>query len=158
MSYALTIETPIKAPRPAVRDTASDAASRGSRLSTAQVWTGRALSGIAVAFLIFDAAVKLFRVPMAVEGTAHLGYPVGVIVPLGVLQVALLVLYLLPRLSPLGAALWTAYLGGAVATHVRVGNPLFSHVLFPTYVATLLWVGLWLRDERVRGFLAPRSR
>ena len=158
MSYAVTIETPTKAPRPAVRDTASDVASRGPRVSTAQVWTGRVLSGIAVAFLTFDAAVKLFRVPMAIEGTTQLGYPDSVIVPLGVLQIALLILYLIPRISPVGAAFWTAYLGGAVATHVRMGNPLFSHVLFPTYVATLLWAGLWLRDERVRRLLAPRSR
>lgn len=73
------------------------------------------------------------------------------------LQLILLVLYVVPRTSVLGALLWTGYLGGAVATHVRVGNPLFSHTLFPTYLATLLWLGLWLRDARVRSLLPLTS-
>ena len=75
--------------------------------------------------------------------------------PLGILQLVLLALYLVPRTALLGAVLWTGYLGGAVATHVRVGNPLVSHVLFPVYVAALLWGGLWLRDRRTRALLAP---
>jgi hypothetical protein len=73
------------------------------------------------------------------------------------LQLACLVLYLVPRTSVLGAVLWTGYLGGAVATHVRVGNPLLSHTLFPIYVAALLWGGLWLRDQRVRSVLPLRA-
>jgi hypothetical protein len=68
-----------------------------------------------------------------------------------------LVVYLIPRTAVLGAILWTGYLGGAIATHVRVGNPLFSHLLFPVYVAALLWAGLWLRDERVRAVLRART-
>jgi hypothetical protein len=67
-----------------------------------------------------------------------------------------LIIYVVPRTAPLGAILWTGYLGGAIATHVRVGNPLASHTLFPIYVAALLWGGLWLRDRRVRGLLAAR--
>ena len=117
------------------------------------LWLGRALSGVAVLFLIFDAALKLFRVPDAVKGTTDLGYPASVLVPLGIVQVICLVAYLIPRTSILGAILWTGYLGGAIATHVRLGNPLFSHVLFPVYVALLLWGGLWLRDRRLRSLI-----
>ena len=117
------------------------------------LWIGRVLSGLAVLFLTFDAAIKLLRLPMAIEGTTQLGYPAGVVLPLGVLQLVCLALYVLPRTSVLGALLWTGYLGGAIATHVRLGNPLFTHVLFPIYVALLLWGGLWLRDSRLRELL-----
>ena len=141
-----------------ISTTPTNAAAHRSTLSTRSVWTGRVLSGFAVLFLLFDASVKLLRLPMAVDGTVQLGYPAEVIVPLGIIQIACLILYLIPRTSPFGAVLWTGYLGGAVATHVRLGNPLFTHVLFPTYVATLLWAGLWLRDARVRALAAPRAR
>ncbi|HEU5173357.1 MAG TPA: DoxX family protein [Gemmatimonadaceae bacterium] len=117
--------------------------------------TGWVLTGIAVMFLAWDMAMKLFLIPQAVDGTAQLGYPVSVIRPLGLVQLGCLILYLIPRTAPLGAVLWTGYLGGAVATHVRLENPLFSHVLFPTYVAALLWGGLWLRDARVHRLLQP---
>ncbi len=117
------------------------------------LWAGRTLSALAVLFLTFDAIGKLARPEAVVTGTTSLGYPESVILPLGLLQVVLLILYLLPRTSVLGALLWTGYLGGAVATHVRLLNPLFSHVLFPVYVALLLWGGLWLRDRRVREIL-----
>lgn len=115
--------------------------------------TGRILSGLAVVFLAFDAGMKLLQVTPAVEGTTQLGYQASVIVPLGIVQVVCLIAYLLPRTSVLGAILWTGYLGGAIATHVRVGNPLLTHVLFPVYVAALLWGGLWLRDTRLRRLL-----
>lgn len=117
------------------------------------MWTGRVLSGLVVLFLGFDAAMKLARVPAALEGTTQLGYPVSVVFALGVVQLICLGLYLVPRTAALGAILWTGYLGGAIATHVRVENPLFSHVLFPIYVAAFLWGGLWLRDPRVRALL-----
>jgi hypothetical protein len=126
------------------------------RRITAQ-WTGRVLSGIAVLFLTFDAVVKVLQLPMAVDGTAQLGYPADVVFPLGLIQIALLVLYVIPRTSALGAILWTGYLGGAVATHVRLGHPLFAEVLFPIYVAAFLWAGLWLRDERVRALIQRRG-
>ena len=114
------------------------------------IWTGRVLSGLAALFLAFDAVMKLLQVPAAMEGTAQLGYPTSVIFGLGVLQAILLIAYLVPRTTVLGALLWVGYLGGAVATHVRVGNPLASHILFPIYVAIFLWGGLWLRQPRVR--------
>jgi DoxX-like protein len=122
------------------------------------IWTGRVLSGLAVAFLVFDATLKLIRVPEAVETTTQLGYPANTLLVLGSIEVACLILYLVPRTAVLGALLWTGYLGGAVATHVRVGNPLFSHILFPLYVAALLWGGLWLREPRLAALLPFRSR
>jgi DoxX-like family len=125
---------------------------------TKQLWVARAMSGLAVLFLLFDATIKVLRVPDAVVGTTQLGYPESVIVPLGVLQLLLLVIYLIPQTSVLGAILWTGYLGGAIATHVRVGSPLFTHVLFPIYVALLLWGGLGLRDDRLRVLLPIRRR
>jgi hypothetical protein len=121
--------------------------------TTAQVRTGRVLSGIAVLFLTMDAVMHVMRIPAAVKGTTELGYPAGVLLPLGIIQLGALALYLIPRTRVLGAILWTGYLGGAVATHVRIGNPLFTHVLFPVYVAALLWGGLYLRDARLRAIL-----
>jgi len=118
-----------------------------------QIIAGRVISGIAVAFLGFDAVFKLFAPPEAIAGTTELGWSPDVIVPLGILQLVLLALYLVPRTAVLGAVLWTGYLGGAIATHVRIDNPLFSHVLFPVYVAAFVWGGLWLRDARVRAML-----
>jgi len=121
--------------------------------ASTRLWTGRTLTAIAVLFLIFDATLKLLELPVAVDTTVQIGYPAAIVVPLGLLELALLVVYLTPRAAPLGAILWTAYLGGAVATHVRIGSPVFTHVLFPTYVAAMPWGGLWLRDTRVRALL-----
>jgi hypothetical protein len=130
---------------------------RDARISKRALWGGRVASGLVVAFMIFDAGMKVLELPLAVEGTVRLGYPASVIFGLGVVQVLCLVAYLVPRTAVLGAILWTGYLGGAIATHVRLGNPLFSHVLFPIYVAALLWGGLWLRDLRVRALLGRPS-
>lgn len=124
-----------------------------SPVSKSALWTGRVLSGIAVLFLAFDASLKLFLASAAVEGTTQLGYQANVLFPLGVVQLICLILYLFPRTSVLGAVLWTGYLGGAIATHVRLANPWLTHILFPTYVAALLWGGLWLRDTRLRALL-----
>ncbi len=122
------------------------------------VWAGRILSGIAVLFLAMDAAVKVIPIPAALEGSSNLGWDPSLVSTLGVIQLACLAVYLGPRTAPLGAVLWTGYLGGAIATHVRVFNPLLSHTLFPIYVAALLWGGLYLRDARVRALLSPRPR
>ena len=121
-----------------------------------QLWSGRTLSALAVLFLLFDATIKLLQLPVAVEGTKKLGYPGNVVFVLGVIQLICLIVYLIPRTAVLGAILWTGYLGGAVATHVRVADPLFSHILFPTYVAALLWGGLWLREPRLRALVPVR--
>lgn len=125
--------------------------------SKAMLWAGRILSGLGVLFLALDGTFKLFAPPEAVQSTEALGWPGHLLFGIGVTQLVLLVLYLIPRTSVLGALLWVGYLGGAVATHVRVGNPLFSHVLFPTYIAALLWVGLWLREPRLRALLPLRA-
>jgi hypothetical protein len=116
-------------------------------------WAGRVLSGVGILFLLFDAMGKVLRLAPAVEGTVALGYPESVLRPLGIVQLACAALYLYPRTAVLGVILWTGYLGGAVATHVRVGDPIFSHVLFPIYVASLLWLGLWLREPRLHAFV-----
>ena len=119
--------------------------------------TGRVLSGLAAAFLAFDSVGKLLQLKPVMQGTAQLGYSTEAVFPLGVVLLACVVIYLVPRTAVLGALLLTGYLGGAVATHVRVGNPLFTHVLTPTYFAALIWGGLMLRDARVRA-LAPWRR
>ena len=134
----------------------SHAAARGEP-SRKAIWAGRVMSGFAALFLLFDASIKVLQLPVAMEGTGQLGYPQSVIMGLGLVQLVCLIAYLIPRTSVLGAILWTGYLGGAIATHVRVENPLFSHVLFPVYVAALLWGGLWLRDQRVRMLLSMRG-
>jgi len=122
------------------------------------VWTGRILSGLAILFLAFDSAVKLLALAPALEGTARLGFPLGTVRPLGLVQVLCVIAYAFPPTAVFGAVLLTGYLGGAIATHVRLDDPLFSHVLFPVYVAALLWGGLWLRDRRVRALTAWRDR
>jgi hypothetical protein len=130
---------------------------RGPSVSKRALWAGRIVSGLAVLFLAFDASMKVLQVPAAVESTVSLGYPAGVLFGIGVVQVLCLLVYLIPRTAMLGAILWTGYLGGAIATHLRVGNPLLSHTLFPIYIAAFIWVGLWLRDTRVRAVFPLRS-
>ena len=124
-------------------------------VSTRARLIGRILSGIAVLFRAVDLTVKLVGVKAAVDGTVQLGWQPHHLPILGLIQLGCLVLYLIPRTAPLGAVLWTGYFGGAVATHLRLDNPLFTHILSPTYVAAFLWVGLYLRDPRVRGLLRP---
>lgn len=114
---------------------------------------GRIMSGLVVLFLLFDSVIKLVRLPIAVEGTMQLGYPEDTVVGIGVVLLLCLVVYLIPRTAIFGAVLLTGYLGGAIATHVRVGSPLFSHVLFPIYVALLVWGGVFLRCPRLRALI-----
>jgi hypothetical protein len=117
------------------------------------VWAGRVLSGLVALFLLFDGVVKVLALPIAVEGTTQLGYPASVVVGIGIVELVCLVVYLIPATSIFGAILLTGYLGGAIATHVRVGSPLGTHVLFPIYVAVLVWGGLFLRSRRLRTFI-----
>lgn len=128
-------------------------ASPSAARSTAARWTGRVLSGIAVLFLTFDFAIKLSGAKAAVDATAQIGWQPHHLPILGVIELVCLVLYLVPRTAPIGAVLWTGYLGGAIATHLRLDDPLFTHILFPIYVAALLWGGLYLRDARVRALV-----
>jgi hypothetical protein len=131
------------------RTISSAVTSRRSRI------TGRILSGIAVAFLLVDVSFKFIVTQAAVDGNAQLGWQMHHMPVIGAIQLACLALYLIPRTAPLGAVLWTGYLGGAIATHLRVDNPLFSHILFPIYVAAFIWGGLYLRDARVRNAVGP---
>jgi pimeloyl-ACP methyl ester carboxylesterase len=117
------------------------------------VWTGRILSGFAVLFLLVDSIGKLLRLAPYVAGTAQLGYPTEILFGLGLVELVCVLVYIVPRTSLLGAVLLTGYLGGAVASHVRLENPLLTHVLAPVYFAALFWGGLVLRDARLRAFL-----
>ena len=132
-------------------ETGSGTRSRGA------LWTGRTLSALAILFLLLDSIGKLLMVAPVVEGSAQLGYPASTIFPIGVILLVCVAAYAVPSTSVFGALLLTGYLGGAVATHVRVENPLFSHTLFPVYVALFVWGGLYLRDTRLRLFLSWRS-
>lgn len=127
--------------------------SKAAPANASRLWAGRVLTTLAVLFLVFDLGLKLSGAKAAIDGTVQLGWQPHHLPILGVIELACLVLYLVPRTAPIGAILWTGYLGGAVATHLRLDNPLFTHILFPTYVAALLWGGLYLRDARVRGLI-----
>ena len=124
--------------------------------SKGQLWTGRILSGIAIAFLLFDATIHLLRPQPVVQGFAELGYPLSVAVPLAIIEYACIVLYLIPRTCVFGAILLTGYLGGAIAAQLRIGAPLFSTLLFPIYVALFVWGGLYLRDPMLRTIIPAR--
>ncbi len=128
---------------------------RAVPVSKKMLWTGRVLSALAALFLLFDGVAKLFKPAPVVEATVQLGYPESVILGLGVVLTACTILYLVPRTSILGAILLTGYLGGAVATHVRVGGPLFS-VIFPIIFGVLVWGGLYLREDRLRALIPLR--
>ena len=127
-----------------------------TKLSISRVTVGRVISGFAVLFLVFDTVIKFTHHPAVTESMTQLGYPVSRVLALGVIELLCLTVYLVPRTSVLGAVILTGYLGGAIASHVRVGNPLFSHVLFPIYIAAMLWGGLYLRDARVRSIISAR--
>jgi ABC-type transport system involved in cytochrome c biogenesis permease component len=127
---------------------------RSTALPRGRLWAGRIFSGLFASLLALDALGKLSRPAAVVAGTIELGYQESVIVPLGIVLFSSTLLYALPRTAVLGAILLTGYLGGAVATHVRVGNPLLTHVLFPVYVGAFLWLGLALRDPRLQDLFA----
>lgn len=126
-------------------------------VSKAQIWLGRILSGLAVAFLLFDGGMKLFKPPMVVKATLQLGYPESTIVGIGLTLLICTLLYIIPNTSTLGAVLITGYLGGAVASNVRAGQPLFN-VVFPVIFACFVWGGLVLRNAKVREVLPLTSQ
>ena len=126
-------------------------------VSKKMLWAGRILSGLLGLLLLADSVGKFVKPAAVVEGTVRLGYHESIILPLGIVLFACAVLYLIPRTSVLGAILLTGYLGGAVATHARVGDPLISHIMFPVYLGVMVWGGLFLRDDRLRALLPLRS-
>jgi len=107
--------------------------------------------------MLFDAIIHILKPKPVVDGFAQLGFPLSAAVPLGIIEIILIVLYVIPRTSILGAILLSGYLGGAIAVQVRVGAPLFSTTLFPIYVALLMWGGLYLRDARLRALIPLRT-
>ena len=126
-------------------------------VSKKALWTGYGLSALPTLFLLMDSVMKLLKLEVVVKTTVQLGFPESVIVGLGIVLLACVILYVIPGTSVLGAILLTGYLGGAVATHVRVGDPLFSHVLFPVYLGVLVWGGLFLREPRLRQLMPLRK-
>jgi DoxX-like family len=125
-------------------------------VSKRMLWAGRIMSALPALFLLVDGVMKLMKPAVVVQATVQLGYPEGVIVGLGIVLLASTILYLVPLTSVLGAILVTGYLGGAVATHVRVGDGLFP-IFFPVILSMLLWGGLVLRDGRLRTLLPLRT-
>jgi hypothetical protein len=128
-------------------------------VSKPALWTGRALSGLVIVFLLFDGAIKLVPWPVVTETMERMGYGSSETLArsLGLITVVCTVLYAVPPTSILGAILLTGYLGGAMAAHVRIGSPLFSHILFGFYLGLMAWGGLWLRNRSLRA-MVPFSR
>jgi hypothetical protein len=126
-------------------------------ISNTAMWAGRIMSGLVILFLLLDGAMKLVPLDVVIKASEPLGIPGSLARTLGVLTLVCTLLYALPRTSVLGAILLTGYLGGAIATHLRVGDPLFTHVLFGAYLGVLAWGGLYLRDGRLRA-LIPLQR
>jgi hypothetical protein len=127
-------------------------------ISRSARWSGRVLSGLVILFLLFDGAIKLVPWPIVTETMDKIGYGSSETLArtLGVITVACTVLYAIPPTSILGAILLTGYLGGAMASHLRIGSPLFSHILFGSYLGLMLWGGLWLRDRGLRALIPFR--
>ena len=126
-------------------------------ISNKALWTGRIISGLVVAFLLFDGAIKLIPLDIVISTSRELGIPAEFARVLGVLTLLGAALYAFPRTSVLGAILLTGYLGGAIWTHMRIGSPLFSHTLFGVYLGLMIWGGLWLRNATLRE-LIPLQR
>src|SRR6476620_2474386 len=127
-------------------------------VSNKRIWAARIVAGVPIGLLTLDAGIKLARLAPAVTGTVQLGYPPSVVFGIGLIEILCVLAYAIPRTAVVGAVLLTGYFGGAIATHVRIGNPLATHVLSPIYVAAMIWGALLLRG-RLRGLLAaPPAR
>lgn len=118
------------------------------------LWAGYVLSALPVLMLLFSGSVKLLKIPSVVQGFGQSGYPVNLIMVIGILEVGSTIIYLVPRTAALGAILMTGFLGGAIASNVRIGNPLFC---IPLFLGMLVWGGLYLRDQRVRALIPLRD-
>jgi hypothetical protein len=118
------------------------------------VWVGRVISALMTLFMLFDAGLKILKLPAAVEGTVRLGYSDGLLLPIGLVALVCVLLYSIPQTAVIGAILLTGYFGGATATQVRVHDPWF---IFPVFLGVLAWAGLYFRDGRVRGLIPLRG-
>ncbi|MBP1967103.1 DoxX family protein [Paenibacillus aceris] len=123
-------------------------------ISKGRLWTARVMSGIAILFMLLDSIMKLFKPSFVVDSVESLGFQEHHIYLMAILGLLSTVLYVVPRTTILGAVLLTGYFGGVIATQVRLDAPLFSTILFPIYLAVLVWGGLWLRNEQVRKFFS----
>jgi len=126
-------------------------------VSKKALWAGRTISTVIVLLLVLDGVMKFFKPKPVVDAFAHLGIPIELDFAIGTLLLLCTLLYAVPATSILGAILLTGYLGGAVMSHLRAGDPLFTHVLFPTYLGSLIWLGLYLRDPRLRVLIPLRN-
>jgi hypothetical protein len=124
-------------------------------ISAVRIWIGWTISGLVAAFMLFDAAAKFAKPAQVVEAFARTGWPMRLSSTLGAILLTCTVFYLVPQTSVLGAILLTGYFGGAVATNLRLENPLLTHTLFPVYFGVLIWIGLWVRDPRLGSVLPP---
>src|ERR1041385_1999266 len=129
---------------------------RDMAASKKKLWAGRIMSGLVIAFMLFDCAIKLLQLEIVRTSMAQLGYPQSSGLLIGIIEAGCLALYILPRTAVLGAILLTGIYGGAIASHVRLNDPLFSHVLFGVYLGLLTWGGLYLRDEKLRALIPFR--
>ena len=119
-------------------------------------WTGVVMSVIPSLMLLMASVMSLSKSAQALQGMAQFGYPENVVTAIGAACLASTVLYIIPRTAVLGAILLTGYLGGAIASHLRIGSPLFSHILFGLYLGLMVWGGLWLRDKSLRASIPFR--
>ncbi|MDB5415706.1 MAG: hypothetical protein JWR10_4041 [Rubritepida sp.] len=124
--------------------------------SNLAAWTGRLLRALVVLFLLFDGIIKVMQLDIVATTMTQLGYPTDLSFGLGAMTLVIAILYAIPRTSLLGAVLLTGLLGGAIATHLRVGSPVFSHLLFGVYLGVMAWGGLYLRDGRLRALFPVR--
>lgn len=120
------------------------------------LWAGRVMSALFVLFLLMDSVIKLIPIQPVIQSMTEMQLPVSMARPIGIIELVSLALYLWPRSAVLGAVLFTGVFGGAIASHWRLGDPLFSHVLFGVYLGILMWGGLWLRDAGLRSLFPFR--
>jgi DoxX-like family len=123
-------------------------------VSKGMLWSGRIVTAVVILFMVFDGGIKVVKLAPAVEGTTRLGYPVGLVVPIGIVALCCTLLYAVPKTSILGAILLTGYMGGATATQVRMEDPWF---FFPVLIGALAWLGIFLRDQRLRRLIPLRK-
>jgi hypothetical protein len=131
--------------------------SNGTQLSKGRLWTARTMGGLVIAFMLVDSIFKFIPNEEVIAGTVQLGYQAYHLPVIGALAVISIVLFAIRKTQFIGAILLTGYLGGAVATHVRLDNPLFSHILFPVYLAVLAWGSLWLKNENFRKLISSKN-
>lgn len=127
-------------------------------ISKGRLWTARVMSGLVILFMLFDGITKLLKLKVMVDGTVEMGFAEHHVTTIGFLALLSALLYAFPQTSVLGAILLTGFFGGGIASHIRLDNPLFSHTLFPVYLAVLTWGGIYLRDERLQNIFSIKPR